>query len=200
MDTSYRSYRRIITPALKTKKAKAYGMLILSLLTASFFIIFAIRPTVTTIAKLRKEIQDNQSVEKQFTEKINTLAALDQIYKEVEGDLVSVEAVLPSQPNFEDLLSLIENAAAGHQLGISSIQFKSVDLVNPKTKQGNAKVNQISFQITLTGRYQNLVSELSSLNKASRLITIDSLQIKKPREATEGELILEIGAGSFCVN
>lgn len=196
----YRHYRRILTPALKSKKARAYGMLVLSLLTASFFGVFAIRPTVTTIIKLRKEIQDNQYVEEKLTEKINILATLDQIYKKVESDLTSVEAALPSQPNFENLLSVIENAAAVHQLGILSIQFKPVDLVKPKTNRGDFKLNPIAFQVTFTGSYQNLISGLTSLNSASRLITIDALQIKKSRGAGEEELVLEIGGRSYCVN
>lgn len=201
MDYSrYRRYKRIIGPALRTRKTKAYGMLVLSLLTASFFIIFAIRPTVTTIAKLRKEINDDQYVEKSLAEKINTLTSLDQVYKEVESDLSLVEAVLPSQPNFENLLSLVENTATMHQLGILSIQFKPVDLIKPKSQQDDARLNPMTFQVTFTGSYQNLMGGLTSLNRANRLISIDTLEIKKSREAKEEELVLEVGGRSFCVN
>lgn len=186
-------------PALKTKKAKAYGMLILSLLTASFFGIFAIRPTVATIAKLRKEIQDNQDVERRLIEKINTLTALDQVYRQVEHDLSSVEAVLPSQSDFQNLLSLIENTAVTRQLGIVSLQFKPVDLVKPEAEEGDFKINPIAFQVLFKGSYEDLISGLASINRARRLITIETVQIKRSREAEE-ELLLEVGGRSFCVN
>ena len=200
MDYSrYKRYRRIIVPALKTKKAKAYGMLILSFLTASFFGIFAIRPTVTTIAKLRKEIQDDRDVERRLTEKINTLTALDQVYRQVEHDLASVEAVFPSQSDFQNLLSLIENTAIVYQLGIVSLQFKPVDLVKPEVEGGDFKVNPIAFQVLFKGGYEDLVSGLASLIKARRLITTETVQIKLSREAEE-ELLLEVGGRSFYVN
>ena len=198
--TYYRRYRRIIAPAFKSKKTKAYGMLILSLLTASFFIVFAIRPTITTIAKLRKETQDNQYVEEKLSEKINTLTILDQIYKKIEGDLNSVEAVIPSQPNFENLLPIIEDTAVKHQLGILSLQFKPVDLLKPRPEQSNFQANPVAFQVTLTGNYQNLISGLTSLSDASRLITIDVLKIRKARGAGEEELVLEAEGRSFYVN
>lgn len=204
MDTSrYRRYGRIITPALKSRKVKAYGILILSLLTASFFGVFAIRPTTTTIAQLRKKIKDHQEVDQKLTEKISALTALDRTYKQVEGDLIYVEASLPSEASLRDLLIALENAARDNQLELSSVRMQPVALVDSEVKEKNFGVHPISFEITVKGAYPDLTGALMFLGRASRLIKLDGLEIKQgkaPQDEGGEWLILDLEGKSFYVN
>jgi Tfp pilus assembly protein PilO len=204
MDTSrYRRYGRIVAPALKSQRVRAHGILILSLLTASFFVVFAIRPTTSTIAQLRRQIKDSQYVDQKLGEKINTLTTLDRTYKELEKDLVYVEASLPSQANVRNLLAALEEVASDSRLEISSIQMRPVDLVDSRTKEDSFQVKPISFQIAFRGGYQDLTQALSLLNRVSRLVTVKNIEIKKVKggQGTEsGTLTLELEGTGFYVN
>lgn len=204
MDISrYRRYGRVIAPALRSRKVKAYGILVLSLLTASFFGVFAIRPTTSTIAQLRRQIKDNQYVDQKLTEKINALTALDRTYKQIKNDLVYVEASLPSQANLQNLLVVLEEAAGDNQLEIVSAQMRPVDLVDSQIKEDDFQPVPMSFKIVLKGSYPDLSRGLVFLNEASRLITIETVEIKKtkqPREAEAEALTLELEGKSFYVN
>ena len=195
----YSRYKKFVTPIIRSKKTQAYGIIILSLLTASFFLVFAIRPTVKTIAQLRKEIKDNRLVEEKFREKINTLTRLSQTYNEVAGDLEIVEKVLPSKPNFENLLTVLETTAFQNQVEIFSFQFRPITLFQPKKEKMKFQLTPISFKVVFRGDYQNLLSQLHALSQSGRLIRIEKFQMKKSREKEE-KLNLEIEGKSFYVN
>ena len=55
-----------LLPDLKKEKTKKYSSIIFSLISLSFFGIFAINPTLSTIAKLRKELSDTKFVDEQL--------------------------------------------------------------------------------------------------------------------------------------
>ena len=57
-------------PDLKKEKTQKYSSIIFSLVSLSFFGIFAINPTLSTIAKLKKELSDTKFVEEQLRKNI----------------------------------------------------------------------------------------------------------------------------------
>lgn len=193
----YSRYSKRLTPLFKTRKVKAYGMFILSLLTASFFGIFAIRPTVTTIVHLKREIRDKQLVEVALSEKINTLSSLDQIYQRIKDDLPVVEAVLPSRPQINTLVNLIERVVSDSELEIQSVQFQAVELVSSSLKEQVFQTTPIPFSASFIGSYPNLVSGLGDFGNVSRLVTVESVEINKHRE--EG-LVLNLRGQSYYVH
>lgn len=195
----YSRYKKFITPLIRSKKAQASGILILSLLTASFFLAFAIRPTVITIIKLNKEIEDRRMVEKKLTEKINTLTRLSQTYSRIENKLDIVQKTLPSRPNVEDLLLILETTAFQNQVTILSLRLRPTTIFTPKKSQTEFKLTPITFKAVFQGKYQNLLSELDTLARSGRLIKIEKFQMKKSREKGE-KLDLEVEGRVFYVD
>jgi Tfp pilus assembly protein PilO len=192
----YSRYSKRLLPLLKRERVRAYGMLILSLFTASFFGVFAIRPTVTTIIRLKREISDKQSVETALSKKITALSSLDQVYRRIEEDLVVVETVLPSQPQINTLTSLLERIAAENKLGILSIQFQPVELIPSSSNEKIFHITPISFTATFVGSYPDLISGLANFGSTDRLLTVETVEMGKHREGEEVVLSLH-GRGYY---
>src|SRR3989344_8503364 len=85
-------------PDLKKEKTQKYSSIIFSLISLSFFGLFAINPTLSTIAKLKKELSDAKFVDSELAEKIANLSSLQEKYNIVEQDIPFVLAAVPKNP------------------------------------------------------------------------------------------------------
>ena len=67
-------------PDFKEERTRKFTTLVFTLLALSFFGLFAISPTLSTIANLNKQLSDNEFVDSQLQNKINNLYTLQQDY------------------------------------------------------------------------------------------------------------------------
>ena len=107
--TEYHRYHRyfLSTRALYKKRAVVvYTGIILTLATITFFALFAIKPTVTTIASLVKEINSKKVVDQKLQTKINSLRQAQTNYSLISDKLVLIDQVLPQEPNLINLMLL----------------------------------------------------------------------------------------------
>lgn len=102
----FNKYYTAIEPLLASQEAHAYGLLILSLLTMAFFGYFAIRPTLSTISNLNRQISDAQLVDQKLQEKITALSTLSQQYNAIQPDLGIVWTALPREIKFTPSLRI----------------------------------------------------------------------------------------------
>src|SRR3989344_5000597 len=72
------------------KSITAYAYIILTLFTVSFFGIFAITPTLTTIGNLNRQYEDSKLVYEALNKKLSSLQLLDFQYKEIQPDLPAI--------------------------------------------------------------------------------------------------------------
>ena len=93
----YSAYLQKISRFYQKKEVKIYTNLIFSLLAISVFIFFAIRPAVSTILSLNKEIKDQKEVVKRMDQKIENLKRAQKKYRSIENDLYLIEQALPTQ-------------------------------------------------------------------------------------------------------
>jgi HAMP domain-containing protein len=91
----YERYYKELLPYIKKEKNQQYFAVILTLGASIFFALFAINPTLSTISKLKKEVEDRKFAESMLTAKINSLSSLSTEYEIIERDLELVyDAVL----------------------------------------------------------------------------------------------------------
>lgn len=190
----YRRYYQRLEPLFKSPQAQAYTMVILSLFTIAFFGIFAIRPTLKTIAALQRKIGDNTEVDQKLEEKINALIQAQDTYQRMEPDLPLIYSLLPDKPEFPSLFRRIENLAIDHDATISAIQFDPIVLYakssntsatptgaaadTTTTSAPTAAATQTTpmfFSLVFGGNYEKLLELLDRLTKLDRLITIQSV-------------------------
>src|SRR4051794_1976618 len=82
----YREYLKLL-PSIHDERTQLITMLIFTFVALSFFGLFAINPTLSTIVELKKELSDSQFVDQQLTNKINNLESLQQRYNLLGPDL-----------------------------------------------------------------------------------------------------------------
>src|SRR5947208_1901500 len=80
---------------LMEKKTQQVTSLIFTLVALSFFGLFAISPTLSTIAQLQKELSDSKDVYQKLVQKIHNIAALSAEYSKLEQDIHFVNETLP---------------------------------------------------------------------------------------------------------
>jgi len=211
--TSYRQYRSRYGKRLKTLSqrpvAQASLVLIFSLLTVSFFGIFAIKPTLVTIAELMRSIRDKEEVNIQLQNKIEALALAQANYEKIKPYLEDVEKIIPQEVSFLHLLSEINLIAWEKQVVLEGGRFGEFVLV--RTEEGlvikeeeqeatasatKTPLSELTFSLNLSGDYQNLKKFLGELAKIDRLIIMEET-IFQTEGTEEVSLLVDIQAKAF---
>lgn len=189
-----RKYGKKAVTLLSSKKGQAYTYLILSFFTMAFFGYFAIKPTLTTIAKLYKQIEDRRQVDKKLTEKIVSLIKAKEDYDLISGALPALNTALPSSPDIIQMLSTIELNSTTAQATISSFTMQEVVLSTQSSTLANSKLEPISipFSISISGSYEKIQRFIHQLVSNPRIIKIESLNISPSDQ--EGIVTISVSA------
>lgn len=181
----YHRYRRYFVDLGKKlyqeKKSRVYSGIILSILTITFFLSFAIRPTLVTIASLLKEIENQKVVAEKLQDKITALNTAQIEYQKIKKDLVFVDETLPIHPDISSLITQLEVLARDSNLSVDGIQFSRTVLKDQEGNIKNSKIKEgppgIDFTLAVVGDYKNLISFLDSLTNLRRLVLIDTFAL-----------------------
>lgn len=190
-DKPYDKYYQELLPYFKEEKNQRYFMLILTFGASIFFLLFAISPTISTIAKLNKQIADSKFVDQKLSEKINSLSTLSQSYNNLSQDLQFVTNAVPIKPEAPTLAALIQGVADESSTQLTALHVSSIEF----SGQAASNSSNFSFSISGNGSYESINNFVSSLSSMQRVITINSLQFTKG--AQEGNVGVEIGGSAF---
>lgn len=203
----YKRYYQSLSKLSDTPRSKTYSTAIFFFLVVSLFSWYAIRPTVQTILFLRREIADNEKVNKTMDEKINALIQAQSAYEIIVPKLPVLAAAIPAEPSVITLASQIQNITSDQTASLSAVQISAVPVgdTSPEpaknTKQADKKPVNISFSITAVGTYQQMSAVLQQLNNLRRIVTINSIVFNQPKEVkgetTKSLLQLTIKALSY---
>ncbi|MDP3988202.1 MAG: type 4a pilus biogenesis protein PilO [Candidatus Levybacteria bacterium] len=165
-----------LLPKIKEEKTQTFTTIALTLLALSFFGIFAISPTLSTIAQLKKQISDNLYVDKKLGEKITNLGILSQKYSALDADIPIVLAAVPQNSQAPLLLTQIEAMAQKNNLEVIRLQSYLVELT--KIKEDPSDYSSFTFSIEgQASSYENIENFLSSLINFDRIISIDVISV-----------------------
>ena len=176
---------------------KASANLFLTLAVISFFVLFAIKPTLETIGKLNKELKEKRKINQTFEQKITALNKVQTNYGQIIDDLSFVSQSLPEEVEFNQIASRINFLVFSHNLVLSSASFEGFNLVSPdfeiiEVEGEGPKANSIGFNISVTGSFSDVKAFLNDLEKMDRLLGIESLAFSRGTgtEATKIEMNL----------
>lgn len=168
-------YLSAILPRLAEKRVKSFTTITLALLTLSFFGIFAISPTLSTIADLQKQISDSEFVNQQLRQKITNLTLLQDSYKKIQNSLPVLYNAVPANPDATVLVGQLQTIAQNSHVTLIHIQTLAVDVGSSPTTQ----FGSFAFAIDISGTYANIKTFLQTLTSFNRLITLDALSLTK---------------------
>lgn len=156
--------------AEERKKIISYGYIILTLFTLSFFGIFAIAPTLSTISNLNKQYDDNKLVLASLNKKLASLQSLDAEYKNMQDDLTTIYNAIPKTTKIPRLTRQIEDIAASHNVALTKLTFGTVEIY-PNVK--NEPIYSFNFNVNAQGTQNNVNDFIGSLINFDRIVGID---------------------------
>lgn len=197
----YRRYfRRIIQVYEQRPEVKTSVELLLTLGTISFFAVFAIRPTLNTIAELLATTRTQEEIQQKLQEKIGALGVAQTTWVEEQERITLLNQALPDNSNPESYLQQIEGLTAKHGLQLITFNIDRVLLFgkeeakSQREKPENAipGIENMDVSLSISGQYESLLSFLADLGNLRRPILVDSLSFGASRGNAPGPLILTV--------
>lgn len=175
-NAKYRQYLKIL-PDMKKENTRLITTLILTFVALSFFGIFAINPTLTTIIELQKQLDDSEFTHQQLTTKITSLSTLLQKYNNLQDDLQVIENAIPKQAAATKLTGQIHTLTKEYNLTVRNLHVAQVTLTSGKTPK--TKSLSYVFNLEAGGTYKNMMEFAENVTKFNRIVTIESISISR---------------------
>ena len=160
----------------KTSKKIDYKVVSFILFTVSFFVIFAIRPSVSLIYTLQKEKTEYEKIDRVLESKIQQIIMTQAQFMELINNKKLVEQALPDSHQIEKTKTFLTQKAAINSYSISKIQ------VMPAPNPG---LNTVIVNLNGNSSYSDLLEFINFINSSRRLITIDYLTMNPNQSSTE---------------
>ncbi len=190
----YREYFLDIAAKYKERAdLRAYLEIFLSLITVSIFSIFALRPTLLTIASLIKEIETkNQTLEKMQT-KIENLSKAQTLFDRERSKINILFTSIPDQPYPDVYARQIEGLSKKYGLEIIKITAGEAIILGKDSKEVDKDVNSQDLkapasnfkELPVSANYLakvnqtlSLLNTISDFEKLRRPVKINSIKIK----------------------
>lgn len=175
-------------PKLKEERTQKFTTIILTVITLSLFGLFAINPTISTILKLRKELDDNNFVDQKLQDKINNLSTLQKKYIVLQNDLPVIFAAIPQSPEVPLIVAQIQAIAKNSNTAIENFQSFEVEV---PTKSASRNYSSFSFALSAGGTYNDLYRFLTQLSNMQRVVAIELLSLTKKSVSNSMELSIK---------
>jgi Tfp pilus assembly protein PilO len=184
-------------PDLKQERTKKFTTIVLTLVASIILGLFAVSPTLSTIANLQKQINDNLFVNQKFQQKISDLTTLQQKYADVQKDLSIVTDAVPTSAQVPLLIAQIQTVAKDSNIKLGHFQTFEIDF--SKEKAANKNYSSFDFGLSAEGTYQQITDFLNNIVNFQRIITVTDISISKINNAdnTSSALQLNIKGAAF---
>ena len=183
---SYSRYKKYATDLRRYYRMPTVQVslsLVLSLFITAFFVLLAIRPTLVTIAKLNKTIEESEKTLKQMETKADALEKIAVTWEEIKPITKFIDNSIPvSGPGYQSLTKAMELLAIESGVTISSETVGEAltysKIVDPYS--GNKRtVVKMPFTIKVAGDYPSTSKFLAAITSMDRMISIDSIGFAK---------------------
>jgi Tfp pilus assembly protein PilO len=173
----YKSYLSVIRGIYEKPIAQTSSALILTLVTITFFGLAAIKPTLSTVSQLIKELEEKKEIDEKLTKKLASLATVQEQYSLARQELEVFDTTIPSTQGLEDTLLQLEYLASINGTSLLNIRTSSLTTLgtplNPTDK--TQPFPEYTITITVEGTYGQLKFLLNQISLLKRLIVIESV-------------------------
>lgn len=168
--------------SVEESRQKIVGSLyiIMSLAALSFFGIFAIGPTVTTISQLQKQHSEGQTVLENLTRKNGALQQLAVQYASIESDASLILNAIPETPRIPELSRQLEMLANRNNLALTKLDFGIIELY--PAKKAVSPIFSYNFTMSVEGSETNINKFIGEIISIERMISIERLVSGKEKK------------------
>ncbi len=191
----YQKYVELI-PELKSEKSEKMVMVILTIVAFIVLGLFAIKPTLSTIASLQKQVNDSKYFEFRLEEKINNLSLLDQKYHSIIQDLPLIYDAVPATHQIATLAATIQTIATPSGINLVDLEVQNADI--SKNAIASKKYSSFDFTVGAQGNYQDLIDLTGNIITFQRILTLKSISIVKSTTVKqEATLQLNVSGNAY---
>ncbi|MDO8570029.1 MAG: hypothetical protein Q7R97_00400 [Candidatus Daviesbacteria bacterium] len=191
----YSRYFTYIKPITNNKTVKSVAPYIFSLIMIIILVIFAIRPTISTILNLQKNLADSQQVLEGLNNKAQNLIEGKKNYNNLPPEVkVKINLAVPVKPDVTFVIASLNNSSKSIA-SVSALQIQPLVLIDtnqPKTNK--LALDKVDFSYNTVGSFTNLLQVLQNINNASRLLQINNVTINKQ---TDSPTVLSITGNAY---
>lgn len=189
----YKHYYRQIWKFYQKPSIKISSALLLTVFTTIFFAVFAIRPTLVTVAELLKTIEDKDEVLAKLKKKAASLASAQEEYSLNAPTIDRLNQAIPTDKEVQELITLIEATAADHELVLDTVSLNEFEY------RKNASLPDavtLPISISMSADYVALKNFLHDVVRLPRFISVDSIAFAQP---DDNESETEFGAIKLAI-
>jgi hypothetical protein len=161
--------------------------LFLTVFTILFFAVFAIRPTLLTMADLVNEINDKEELDDQLQRKVTALSSAQEEYQRLEGKIDLLDQAIPSQPLLLDSLKIVEKLAAESDVIIDSLRVSEVPAETIFQTSNPAQLSRVDVYFTtrVIGSYPAIRDYIEKLHQSRRTFIAEDITFLIDDDATQ---------------
>ena len=167
--------RKALLKALLGKKELSdYTDAIMFLLTASFFMYFAVKPALSIAFTLRREAVDLKKVNTIYENNIMKLLEIQSNLELSRDKKYLLDEAIPLKPQTDEMLSHIISSATAHRLIVEVINVNQVKLISGDKKDA---LPDVEISLKLKGDYSSVVLFTKEILNQRRLKSINQISI-----------------------
>lgn len=191
----YSRYFTYIKPITDNKTVKSVAPYIFSLIMIIILVIFAIRPTISTILNLQKNLADSQQVLEGLNNKAQNLIEGKKNYNNLPPEVkVKINLAVPVKPDVTFVIASLNNSSKSIA-SVSALQIQPLVLIDTtQEKSKTLALAKVDFSYNTVGSFTNLLQVLQNINNASRLLQINNVTINKQ---TDSPTVLSITGNAY---
>lgn len=174
--------------------------LLLTFLTISFFIVFALRPTINTITELVASVNSQKEIKNKLETKLTDLGKARQSFTQQEKRLFLVDQALPRDPAPDFFLRQLEGLVATHSLNLRSFSVSesllhgqpSKDIKEPRNKPLVAGTKLTAIAFVINGGFENTMGFLQDLENLRQIFTVETFSFGTGKAGSGDNVILTV--------
>ncbi len=190
----YRQYYVNLRRFYQKPTVKVSFFVLLSFATVTFFTALAIRPTITTIGALIRDIEDKKLIDDQLEAKVNTLDQAQSLVSSIEEDKELLRAALPENAELGRFLQEIEFIAKQYGVRVLEIRFGGVSL--GETSSRKPQTQSIPIKVSVGGSFGAVKSFLELLENLDRIVVITDVHLVSNSSGRQGGTVIAEVNGS----
>lgn len=163
-----------------TKKTQDYTFAVLFFIIFSVFIVFAIKPSLTTAASLKKEESDLERIDNLYESKIVDIASIQSQLEENRDNLPLLTQAISNFPQVNKTIEDIKAVADQNSFTIKRASIADVNLFESNKK------NLKQLRVTVEGNadFKSVMQFITALYNQRRLKTVPKLSISRDESST----------------
>lgn len=162
------------------EKRNSYASFAVSLLISIVLIVFAVKPTISTIIQIRQGVKEKTRVNQQIQGRIDAISKLDAQIQEEQEKFEALEMIFPSEREYILLLANIDSVIARNGFTLMSVGFDNHD--NENYKLTTPILTPSVLRLNVSGKYSSFINLLKDLESLPMCTVVENISFSTQKD------------------